>query len=246
MVYYWSDEEKEAVFGSRKLSPDNLDCKFYYPCRLMIVNEPVLGESLEIASRNLQKDGLKLFCDKIIQSSENIPVALSDQGSSELMDIITKINYAMEHFENPQILCNGFVYVKPKTAKFTFVQMMDTERYLLKLMASSALREGILKHLTTLHKFMSNPACEFFPQLTLDLDLIEVQEGKCFKISQRKFIDRPFTQKDFRKISPRMFIPYDSTSPPEPKYFKDAILNSFPDDDVRVNFLNKFYQCLMA
>ena len=43
-----------------------------------------------------------------------------------------------------------------------------------------------------------------------------------------------------------MFIPYDSTSPPESKYFKDAILNSFPDDDVRVNFLNKFYQCLMA
>ena len=140
MVYDWSDEEKEAVFGSRKLSPDNLDCRFYYPCHLVIVNEPVFGESLEIAARNLQKDGLKLFCDKIIQSPVNIPVALSDQGSSELMDIITKINYAMEHFENPQILCNGFVYVKPKTAKFTFVQMMDTERYLLKLMVSSALR----------------------------------------------------------------------------------------------------------
>ena len=93
---------------------------------------------------------------------------------------------------------------------------------------------------------MSNPACELFPQLTLGLDLTEVQEGKCFKISQWKFIDSPFTQKDFRKISPRMFIPCDSTSPPEPKYFKDAILNSFPDDDVRVNFLNKFYQCLMA
>ena len=43
-----------------------------------------------------------------------------------------------------------------------------------------------------------------------------------------------------------MFILYDSTSPPEPKYFKDAIFNSFPDDDVHVNFLNKFYQCLTA
>ena len=108
---------------------------------------------------------------------------LPDQGSSELMDIITKINYAMEHFEKPQILCNDFVYVKSEIAKFTFGQMMDTERYLLKSMASSALREGILKHLTTLHKLVSNPACELFPQLTLDLDLIEVQEGKCFKIS---------------------------------------------------------------
>ena len=48
----------------------------------MIVNEPVFGKSLEIAARNLQRDGLKIFFDKIIQSSENIPVALSDQGSS--------------------------------------------------------------------------------------------------------------------------------------------------------------------
>ena len=76
---------------------------------------------------NLQKVGLKLFCDKIIQSPENIPVALSDQGPSELTDITTKINYAIKH-ENPQIHCNGFVHVEHKTAKFTFVQMMDTER----------------------------------------------------------------------------------------------------------------------
>ena len=91
MIYDWSDEEKEAVFSSGKLSPDNLDCRFYYTCRLVIVNEPVVGESLEIAARNLQKDGLKLCCDKIIQSPENIPVALSDQDSSELMDIITRL-----------------------------------------------------------------------------------------------------------------------------------------------------------
>ena len=82
MGYDWSDEEKEAVFGSTKLCPDNLDCRVYCPCRLVIVNQPVFGKSLEIAARNLQKDGLKLFCDKIIQPPENIPVALS-----ELMDI---------------------------------------------------------------------------------------------------------------------------------------------------------------
>ena len=34
MVYDCSDEEKEAVFGSRKLSPDNLDCRYYCPCLL--------------------------------------------------------------------------------------------------------------------------------------------------------------------------------------------------------------------
>ena len=58
---------------------------------------------------------------------------------------------------------------------------MDTERYLIKLMASSALKEGILKHLTTLHRLMSNSACELFPQFTLDLYLIEVQGGSALR-----------------------------------------------------------------
>ena len=40
---------------------------------------------------------------------------------------------------------------------------------------------------------MSNPACELFPQLQFDLDLIEVLDGKCLRISQTKFIDIPFS-----------------------------------------------------
>ena len=65
MVYDWFDEKKEAILGSRKISPDDLDCRFYYPRRIVIINEPVFGESLEIAARNLQRDGLKLFVTKL-------------------------------------------------------------------------------------------------------------------------------------------------------------------------------------
>ena len=43
-----------------------------------------------------------------------------------------------------------------------------------------------------------------------------------------------------------MFISYDSSAEPDAKFFKQGILNSFPDPETRVNFLNKFYQCLMA
>ena len=93
---------------------------------------------------------------------------------------------------------------------------------------------------------MSNPACELFPQLQLNLDLTEVLDGKCLRISQRKFIDIPFTQKDFRNKSLRTYVPFDSTLEPDAKFFKEGILNSFPDPETRVNFLNKFYQCLMT
>ena len=143
-----------------------------------------------------------------------MPVPLSNQASSEMMDIINKINYAMANFENPQILCNGLAYVKPKLAEHTYVQMVETETYLLKLMGSSALREGIIKHLNTLNRLMSNPSCELFPQLGLDLDLIEVSGGKFFQISKRKFIDCPLEAKELGKVSPRIFIPFDAGAPP--------------------------------
>ena len=48
------------------------------------------------------------------------------------------------------------------------------------------------------------------------------------------------------KLSPRSFVRYDCCTPPEPLYFRESILNSFADDDVRARFLNKFYQCLLA
>ena len=43
-----------------------------------------------------------------------------------------------------------------------------------------------------------------------------------------------------------MYIPYDSTTPPQPLYFKNDIVNSFPELDVRTAFLNKFYQCFVG
>ena len=137
MIYDWSEEEKTAVFGMRHLVPDNMNCKFLYPCRLVIVNDSDFGEIWEKASNNLKRDGLKFFCETISGDADGkVPVPLSDQAPSEIMDIINKINYAMANFDNPQILCNGLAYVKPKLAEYTFVQMMDTETYLLKLMGS--------------------------------------------------------------------------------------------------------------
>ena len=70
--------------------------------------------------------------------------------------------------------------------------------------------------------------------------------GTCFRISERKFVHEPISDDDVGKVSPRMYVPYDSSTPPNAKYFRESILNSFPEDYDRANFLNKFYQCLMA
>ena len=51
---------------------------------------------------------------------------------------------------------------------------------------------------------------------------------------------------DIGKISPRCYCDYTpGISSDEGGYFAHSILNSFPDVPLRVDFLNKFYQCLL-
>ena len=103
-----------------------------------------------------------------------------------------------------------------------------------------------MKHFQLLEKFLAHPACEIIAQLESNNDLIEVSNGYCFSVRQRRFIPCPLVLSMHAKISPRAFVPYDCSTPPEPGHFRDAILNSFEDPITRVNFLNKFYQRLLA
>ena len=138
------------------------------------------------------------------------------------------------------------VYAKPDEAALTFVRMTDVSSYLHRLLGNETLRDNILRHFAPIEKFLSHPACEIIQQIKFDLDLIEVSNGYCFSIKSRSFIPCPIPTSKLGKISPRAFIPYDHRTPPDPHYFEEAILNSFPEDEERVRFFNKFYQCFSA
>ena len=104
-----------------------------------------------------------------------------------------------------------------------------------------------MKHQREIEKYLSSHDCTIIPQIEFDFDLIEVSNGKCLKLSARKFIDCPLQDKDIGKKSPRMFTSYDSnTVSPDVKYFTESVHNSFPEEKKRAQFLNKFYQCLLA
>ena len=74
-----------------------------------------------------------------------------------------------------------------------------------------------------------------------------MSDGKCLKLSAKKFIDCPLQDKDIGKKSLRMFASYDSnTVAPDAKYFTESVHNSFPQEKKRAQFLNTFYQYLLA
>ena len=213
--------------------------------RIVLVNKEVYCDKITAVARQLRSDGMCLFIDTTDKPESPSP-SLVEENTCELMKAVSDIKGVMANLSNPHVLCRGKVYAKPEDAQFRFVPMMDPDTYLNKLLANSTIRDSILKNIEKLVKLLSNPACELFPQLKLDLDLIEVLNVKSLKISERKFICTPLQENDFRKTSPRMFISYDSSAEPDARFFKQGILNSFPDPETRVNFLNKFYQCLMA
>ena len=216
------------------------------PVRLVLVNKLDFGERLTSITKILSRDNLQFAFHTILNKDTSLSCYLADKSSTELTTTIELINKATKKFQQPHALCNGMVYVKPPQASFTFVEMTDPNTYLHKLMSNETLKHGILRNLTMLVKLMSNTACDLFPKISRNLDLIEVLGGKCFKISERTFIDTPLREGDFQKLSPRMFVEYNPDVEPEPLYFKEGILNSLPEEELRARFLNKFYECLMA
>ena len=211
------------------------------PCRVFVVNESEFLDRVATAVSRLQSDGLVIEMANSFAVNINGPAFSSNNDVAKLIKKIEKCMKICHH-----ALYRSEVYTKPEGASFTFVMMMDVSSYLHKLLANELLRDQLITHFQTVEKILSHPACEIIQQIKFDVNLIEVSNGYCFSIKSRRFIEPPIAESMQGKLSPRSFVRYDCCTPPEPLYFREGILNSFADDDVRARFLNKFYQCLLA
>ena len=154
-------KEVENKFGYAADIPVPEDPKFQLPCRLVIVNENEFGEKLREIVVKMRNDGLCLFVDVI----ENpVKVSIRDSPPSDFFKTVEEINRVMMAFSNPHVLYKGMVYCKPKDASFTFVEMMDPESYLNKLLSSEVLREQVMRHMNPLLRVMSNHSVKYFPR----------------------------------------------------------------------------------
>ena len=165
-------------------------------------------------------------------------------SNNDVANTIRQIEKAMNICQHATF--RSHVYAKLEKATMAFVKMTDVTSYLHRLLANETLRDDMLRHFASIEKFLTHPACEIIPQIRFDLDLIEVSHGYCFSIKSRSFIPCPIPSTMLGKLSPRAFVPYDASTPPQLMYFQEGILNSFLDDNIRTRFLNKFYQCLLA
>ena len=92
-------------------------------------------------------------------------------------------------------------------------------------------------------EILSNPYCEVIRPLCVDYNLIEVNDGLCWSIKDRRFVDNAINDKDIGHITPRAFSPYDPSKEPEAKYFKEILENSLSKVEVQL-FCEDFLRLL--
>ena len=118
-------------------------------------------------------------------------------------------------------LYGGKVYKKCDKSKYTHSYKCEVEAYVNGLAANELSKARLLKDMKRVIEILANPFCEVIRQLCVDYNFIGVNDGRCWSIKERPFLDNAINDKDIGHVTPRAFSPYDATKEAEPKYFKE-------------------------
>ena len=208
------------------------------PCIFSIVNKD-LENLLTVTTHNLSSDGLK-FRVHIMQNEEHLldPLpyrSVAPKGIEKALDIVREFMNANDYKLN-----NGYVFSKPDKATFTYTSYFTVHEFVNRLLGNRNLTTHLLPFVDKVIKVLSDPSCDFIRQVEVDYDLIEINNGLGWSITQ--IVVKLYENAE---RTPRAFCPFDACHNPDGGHFKTSVVNSFPDPAVRANFLTKWYQLLL-
>ena len=119
----------------------------------------------------------------------------------------------------------------------------EMEAFINSLAANETFKDRLLKDMRKVSEILSNPHCEVTRPLCVDYNLIEMNDGQCWSIVDRRFVHNAIADKDIGHITPRAFSPYDPTKEPDTKYFKEILENGLSAVEVQL-FCEDFLKLL--
>lgn len=165
---------------------------------------------------------------------ENVKESESQQSIGRILSkspvvvALNKIERAMGKLG--YALHKGEVFRKNVASMYTFEHACSIKKFLSVLANNDQLKEIIITNFNKLESILADPECEFTRQLRINYDVIEVSNGWCFSLSQRRFIQNAI--EEIGNESPRAFVQYSHTKEPEAEYFKEILENSLSPTDV--------------
>ena len=192
--------------------------------RLQVGNPVFPSELQNRAIQALTRVGL-LFD---VLGIENVKVSESRQSmgralpKSAIVVALNKIERVMA--KRGYGLHKGDVFKKNEASMYTFEHACSIKKFLSVLANNDQLKEIIITDFNKVESILADPECKFTQQLRINYDLIEVLDGWCFSLSQRRFVQNPI--KEIGKECPRAFVQYPHTKEPEAKHFQSILENS--------------------
>ena len=202
---YCYRNEFESFVGDLD-SVDLAECEWEKGVRVWLV-DPSFQSNLSRALQKLQDAKLIIdrygFFDGMGVEREKEPFGdqamLSDKLTVLLNDtVITmkKLGYA---------LYGGKVYKKCIKAKYTYSYKCEVNGFA----AIEVFKARLLKDMKRVIEILVNLFCEVIRPLWLDYNLIEVNDGRCWSIKERRFLDNAIKDKDIGHVTTRAFSTYD-------------------------------------
>ena len=198
--------------------------------RLTLVN-PSFQQSLtraieKIIEAKLQLDRFGFTLSETSTTSGIEEKRLSDKWTILINDItiaMKKLNYASYR---------GKVYRREPRSRYTYSFKCDARAFINTLATNEQFKSRLVREMKKIIEMLSDPLCELFEPLVIDYDLIEVNDGVCWSLKQRAFVECPIEENQIGKISPRAFSAYDSKKEADPKYFREILENSLSQSEV--------------
>ena len=194
---------------------------------------------LQDAKLVIDQFGFQLDVTGIQRGSETIEE--QDRLSDKLTVLVNDIGIAMKRLG--YALYGGKVYKKCDKAKYTYSFKCEVEAFVNSLAANELFKARLLKDMKKVIEILANPHCQVIRPLCVDYNLIEVNDGWCWSIKERRFLENAVKDKDIGHVTPRAFSRYDPKKEAEPKYFKEILENSLPEAEIEM-FCEDFLRLL--
>ena len=110
--------------------------------------------------------------------------------------------------------------------------MYEARAFVNTLATNEFFKSRLIRDMRKVIELLSDPHCELFQPLVIDYDLIEVNDGVCWSVKNRSFVESPIEERQVGKVSPRAFCAYDPERDADPKYFREILENSLSESEV--------------
>ena len=107
--------------------------------------------------------------------------------SNKLSILVNDIAIAMEKLNYPSY--RGNVSKKETRAKYTYSYKCEAKPFLNSLATNEYFKSRLIRQIRNVTNLLADPYCELFRPLTIDYNLIEVDNSTCWSVKNRSFME---------------------------------------------------------